>query len=151
MGEPEPAGRGQQAGIVAHGNPAGDGWALGLGPKRKLAIVTGGATVQTKVTLSSNVWTMVTVTWSDKVRVYLNGALKKAFNGGPATGSGAFVLGGNGAGAFSGSFSGKLDEVALYSAALERGPDPDPLHRGARAGQHRAADDQRDAQPSARR
>ena len=110
--------RGQQAGIVAHGNPATDGWSIGLGPKRKLAIVTGGATVQSKVTLSSNVWTMVTVTWSDKVRVYLNGALKKAYNGGPATGSGAFVLGGNGAGAFTGSFAGKLDEAALYSAAL---------------------------------
>ena len=110
--------RGQQAGIASHGNPAVDGWAVGLGNKRKLAIVTGGSTVQTKVTISSNVWSLVTITWSDKVRVYLNGSLKKAFNGGAATGSGAFVLGGSGAGSFSGNFSGRLDEAALFSAAL---------------------------------
>ena len=110
--------RGQQAGIAAHGDPATTGWALGLGAKRKLAIVTGGTRVQTRITLSSNVWTLVTVTWSDKIRVYLNGTLKKAFNGGPATGSGAFVLGADSGGEFTGSFSGKVDEAALYSAAL---------------------------------
>jgi hypothetical protein len=111
--------RGQQEGIVAHGNPAVDGWAIGVGTRRKLAIVTGGAKTQTKITLASNVWTLVTVTWSDKVRVYLNGTLKKQFNGGPASGSGAFVLGGNGAGAFPGNFTGRLDEAALYPTALD--------------------------------
>ena len=29
--------RGQQAGIAAHGAPSGDGWALGIGSKRKLS------------------------------------------------------------------------------------------------------------------
>jgi hypothetical protein len=76
--------------------------------------------VSTKITLPSNAWTHLTVTWSDnKVRVYLNGALKKTFSSGPATGSGAFVVGGNGGGRFSGSFAGKLDEAALYSVALD--------------------------------
>src|SRR5215207_1689477 len=115
---PDRVARGAQVGIASHGNPAVDGWAIGIGAKRKLAIVTAGATAQTKITLASNAWTAVAVTWSDKVRVYVNGALKKAFNGAPATGSGAFVLGGNGAGAFGGSFSGRLDEAALYPTAL---------------------------------
>ena len=110
--------RGEQMGIASHGNPAVDGWAVGIAGKRKLTIVTGGSTVQTKITLSSNVWSLVTITWSDKLRVYVNGALKKAFNGGAATGSGTLVLGGDGAGAFSGNFSGRLDEAALFSAPL---------------------------------
>jgi hypothetical protein len=93
-------------GIVSQGDPAVDGWALGIGPKRKLAVVTGGVTVQSRISLASGVWSQVTVTWSDKVRVYVNGALKKAFNGAPAAGSGALVLGGDGAGAFPGIFSG---------------------------------------------
>jgi Concanavalin A-like lectin/glucanases superfamily len=110
--------KGQQAGIVAHGNPASDGWAVGIGTRRKLAVVTGGTEVQTKITLPSAVWTLVTVTWSDKPRVYLNGALKKQLTGGPATGAGAFVLGGSAAGAFPGNFTGRLDEAALYPDAL---------------------------------
>jgi hypothetical protein len=119
---PNRVARGQQVGIAAHGNPAADGWALGLGAKRKLAVVTAGARVQTKITLASNVWTQVTVTWSeDKIRFYVNGSFKKAFDGGPATSEGAFVLGGDGAGAFGGSFAGKLDEAALYPVALSAG------------------------------
>ena len=115
---PDRVARGAQVGIASHGNPAVDGWAIGIGAKRKLAIVTAGATAQTKITLASNAWTAVAVTWSDKVRVYVNGVLKKAFNGPPPTGGGAFVLGGDGAGAFGGSFSGRLDEAALFAAAL---------------------------------
>ena len=44
--------------------------------------------------------------------VYVNGALKKAFNGAAATGAGAFVVGGDAAGAFSGNFAGAVDEAA---------------------------------------
>jgi hypothetical protein len=113
--------RGSEAGIVAHGIPSAGGWSLGIGARRKLAIVTGSSRVQTKITLASNVWTQLHVTWSlvdNTVRVYVNGALKKAFTSGMPTAGGAFVLGGNGAGVFTGNFSGTLDEAALYSAEL---------------------------------
>jgi hypothetical protein len=110
--------RGGQAGLVAHGDPATDGWSIGIGSKRKLAVVTSGSRVQTRISLASNAWSQLTVTWSDKVRVYVNGALKKAFNGGTPAGNGAFVLGGNGAGEFTGNFSGVFDEAALYAQAL---------------------------------
>jgi hypothetical protein len=114
--------RGQQAGIAAHGAPSGDGWALGIGAKRKLAWMTGGTQLTSKVTLSSNVWTMLTVTWdSQAVRIYRNGVLAKGVNRNgavPASSGQALVLGGNGAGAFTGSLNGSLDEVALYSQVL---------------------------------
>jgi hypothetical protein len=51
--------RGEQAGIAAHGNPAGDGWALGIGTKRKVAWKHAGATAQSKVTLPTTIWTQV--------------------------------------------------------------------------------------------
>lgn len=114
--------RGQQAGIAAHGAPSGDGWALGIGTKRKLSWVTGGTTVTSKVTLSSNVWTMLTVTWdSQALRIYRNGVLAKAVNRNgavPASSGQALVLGGDGAGAFTGNLNGSLDEVALYPQVL---------------------------------
>lgn len=114
--------RGQQAGIAAHGNPSADGWALGIGAKRKLAWVTGGAQLTSKVTLASNVWTMLTVTWdSQRVRIYRNGALAKSVNrngAAPASSSHALMLGGNGANAFTESLNGNLDEVALYAQVL---------------------------------
>lgn len=114
--------RGQQAGIAAQGAPSGDGWALGIGTKRKLSWVTGGTPVTSKVTLGSNVWTMLTVTWdSQAVRIYRNGVLAKAMNRNgavPASSGQALVLGGDGAGAFTGSLNGSLDEVALYAQIL---------------------------------
>ena len=64
----------------------------------------------------------MTVTWdATKVRIYVNGNLTKTVNhggGAPMSSSGAFVVGGNGAGAFTGALSGKVDEVALYSQVL---------------------------------
>jgi hypothetical protein len=114
--------KGEQAGIAAHGDPAGDGWALGIGAKRKVAWKHAGATAQSRVTLPSAIWTQVTVTWdATKVRIYVNGNLTKTVNhagGAPTSSSGAFVVGGNGAGAFTGALSGKVDEVALYQQVL---------------------------------
>jgi hypothetical protein len=110
-----------EAGIAAHGDPAADGWALGIGPKRKLAWRSGATRVQTTITLGSGVWTALTVTWDgQKVRFYRNGALAKTLNSTatPTFGNGDFVVGGNGAGAFTGQFSGKVDEVALYPQVL---------------------------------
>jgi hypothetical protein len=111
-----------EAGIVAHGDPAADGWALGIGSKRKLAWRTGATRVQTTITLGSGVWTALTVTWDgQKVRFYRNGALAKTVNSTatPTSGNGDVVVGGNGAGAFTGQFSGKVDEVALYPQVLD--------------------------------
>jgi hypothetical protein len=114
--------KGEQAGIAAHGDPAGDGWALGVGLKRKLAWKHAGATVQSRITLATGAWTQLTVTWdAQKVRFHVNGAAAKAINnqtGVPASSSGALVVGGTGAGAFTGALTGKVDEVALYSQAL---------------------------------
>ena len=116
---------GQQAGLVAHGNPAGDGWALGIGAKRKLVWVAGGSAVSSKVTLPASSWTLLTVAWTDhKVQIYRNGALVKSLNRSgatPASTGGALVIGGRAAGAFSGPFAGKLDEVALYAQVLAAG------------------------------
>ncbi len=109
--------RGEQAGIAAHGDPAGDGWTLGIGVKRKVAWKHAGATAQSKITLANGLWTQLTVTWdASKVRFYVNGTAAKAVNntpGVPASSSGAFVVGGNGAGAFTGALAGKVDEDAL--------------------------------------
>jgi len=116
---------GQQAGLVAHGDPAGDGWALGIGAKRKLVWVGGGGAVSSKVTLPANSWTLLTVAWTEqKVRVYRNGALAKSLNRSgplPLSGNGAFTIGGTGAGMFTGSFAGRIDEVALYAGELDAG------------------------------
>jgi Concanavalin A-like lectin/glucanases superfamily len=109
---------GQQAGLVAHGNPAGDGWALGIGAKRRLVWSGGGSTVSSKVTLPAGTWTLVTVAWTDqKVHIYRNGALARSLSrdgATPVSGSGALVIGGTGAGAF----AGRLDEVALFGEPL---------------------------------
>jgi hypothetical protein len=122
---PDRLARGQQAGIAAHGQPAGDGWALGIGEKRKLAWVSGGVAVTSKVSLSTGVWTQLTVTWTDKkVDIYRNGVLAKSINrngAAPVSTGGALVLGGNGAGAFTGAFKGRLDEVSLYGDVLSAG------------------------------
>jgi hypothetical protein len=121
--DPARVARGQQAGIASHGDPAGDGWALGIGAKRKLAFVSGGSTYASKISLGSGVWTLLTVTWDgQKVRIYRNGSMTKSINrnaAAPASTSHALVLGGNGAGAFSGRYSGKFDELALYSQVLD--------------------------------
>ena len=114
--------KGEQAGIAAHGDPAGDGWAFGVGTKRKLAFVSGGVRAQSKVTLPSAVWSQLTVTWSNsKVLIYLNGSLAKSINAPgalPGSSSGAVKLGGNGAGAFTGPFAGRVDEVAFFPEQL---------------------------------
>jgi hypothetical protein len=101
------------------------GWAIGIGAKRKLAWVEGSNRKPSKVTLPANSWTLLTVAWTeDQVHIYRNDALPKSFNRNgstPASSSGALVIGGTGAGAFSGPFAGTLDDVALYPTALTHG------------------------------
>ena len=106
-----------QAALVAHGDPATDGWALGVGDKRKLWWKADGATVKTTITLGSGVWTALTVTWDgSKVRFYRNGALAKTCptRPTPASSGGEVVVAGDGNGGFGGlggRFSGRVDEV----------------------------------------
>ncbi len=83
--------------------------------------MSGATRSQSKVTLPSAVWSQLTVTWSaSKVFIYLNGQLAKSVNSGglPASSSGAVTVGGNGAGAFTGPFAGRVDELALYADQL---------------------------------
>ena len=73
--------RGEGGRPRSHGDPAGDGWAFGVGTKRKLAWVSGGTRAQSKVSLPTGVWSQLTVTWSAaKVLIYLNGHLAKSVN-----------------------------------------------------------------------
>ena len=113
---------GQQAGLVAHGDPAGDGWALGIGARRKLVWVGGGGSVSSKVSLTAGAWTLLTVAWTqNKVHIYRNGALVKSLSRTgttPVSGNAALVIGRTGAGAFTGAFAGKIDEFALYAQEL---------------------------------
>jgi hypothetical protein len=85
--------------LVAHGDPVGDGWALGVGNRRKLAWRSSSKQVPTQVRLSNGVWTALTVTWDgSKVRFYRNGALARTVNGvvTPASSNGKLVIGGDG-------------------------------------------------------
>jgi hypothetical protein len=107
--------------LVAHGDPAGDGWSLGVGNRRKLAWRSGSKQVPTQVRLSNGVWTALTVTWDgSKVRFYRNGALAKTVNGvvTPASSNGKLVIAGDGNVVFSKPYSGQVDEVAVYRQVL---------------------------------
>jgi hypothetical protein len=114
--------RDEQAGFIAHGDPAAGGWAVGVGAKRKLAFVTGNTTVRSKVTLPSEAWSMLNVSWTGgKVTFTVNGGAtvkSSSLAVSPSSHGGSMVLGGTAAGAFTGSYAGRVDEVALYSQAL---------------------------------
>jgi hypothetical protein len=111
---PDRMAKNPQAPLVAHGS-----WALGVGPKRKLVWTNGGTTVQTKIPLSSGVWTALTLTWDgSKVRFYRNGALAKTLTGIATPTGGALTVGDDGNGGFARQFSGTIDEVALYRQVL---------------------------------
>ncbi len=58
---PDRLNRNQQTGIAAHGNPAVDGWALGVGVKAQTFRCLRNRTVRNPITLASNAWTLVTV------------------------------------------------------------------------------------------
>ena len=62
------------------------------------------------------------MTFTDKkVLIYRNGALAKSLNRNgatPASSNGALVIGGNGAGAFTGAYAGRVDEVAVFPQVL---------------------------------
>jgi hypothetical protein len=111
---PDRPAKNTQPRIVAHGDPAGDGWSLAIGAKRKLVWRSGSTRVETKITLGTGVWTALTVTWDgDKVRFYRNGVLAKSLTGStvPASSRADLVLGGD-------AFSGAIDEAAVYSEVL---------------------------------
>jgi hypothetical protein len=114
--------RGEQAGFVAHGDPAANGWAVGVGAKRKLTFVTENVKTRSRVTLPSGAWSMLNVSWSGgKVTFAINGgaAVKSvSLPSIPSSQDGGMVLGGTARGAFTGKYAGRMDEVALFSQAL---------------------------------
>ena len=114
--------RGEEAGFIAHGDPASNGWAVGVGARRKLTFVTGNVRTRSKVSLPSNAWSMLNISWSaGKVTFTVNGGATTkaaAISGSPSSADGGVVLGGDARGAFSGRFAGRMDEVALYSEPL---------------------------------
>ena len=116
--------------FVEHGDPAGDGWALGIAPasaprggKRKLFFQSHGVSVNSKLSLPVGVWSMIAVSWdAASVSFHLNGgAVTKTINTptgwvepGPALDSTLTLGPGAGAGGTS------LDEVAIFPAALTK-------------------------------
>jgi hypothetical protein len=116
--------------FIEHGDPAGDGWAIGVAPasaprggKRKLLFRSQGVSVNSKISLAVGVWSMVSVSWDPaSVSFHLNGgAISKTINTpagwlapGPALDSTLTVGPGAGAGGTS------LDEVAVFPAALTK-------------------------------
>jgi hypothetical protein len=125
----KPSGRVPQT-FLKHGDPAGDGWAIGIAPnnaprggKRKLFFQSHGVSVNSKLSLASGVWSMVSVSWgAASVSFHLNGgANSKTVNTpaswvvpGPAANP-ALKLG-PGVGAGGTSFA----EVAIFAAVLTK-------------------------------
>jgi Concanavalin A-like lectin/glucanases superfamily len=120
--------------LIQHGDPSGDGWAIGIAPtnapkggKRKLMFQSHGMSVNSKFALAIGVWTMVDVIWDSgdtaHVKFVINGgAITKSITTpagwtqpGPVSNT-ALQLG-PGAGAGGTSF----DEVALFGSALTAG------------------------------
>jgi len=120
--------------LIQHGDPNGDGWAIGIAPttvprggKRKLFFQSNGISVNSKLGLATGVWTMVDVIWSSAdtahVKFLINGgAITKSLatpagwtQPGPASNTALQI--GPGAGGGGTSF----DEVALYTGALTAG------------------------------
>ncbi|MEA2284918.1 MAG: hypothetical protein QOJ21_961, partial [Solirubrobacteraceae bacterium] len=104
--------------LLAHGNPAGDGWAITISSRKRLSFTSHRFTTSSKVTLPVGKWSMVAVTWeAGRVRFYVNGAATTARPGvgrdvplpGPAQRSALFA---------GGIFTGGIDEVALYRTTL---------------------------------
>lgn len=113
----------RQQSFAAHGDPRGDGWAVGIGARRKVVFVSGGKTVDSKLSLAAGRWTMLSVTWDgDKVRFYANGGAtmkhKPMSTAVPTSSRGDFQIGSDGSGSFSEAFQGGVDDVAVFPAPL---------------------------------
>lgn len=109
--------------FVTLGNPAGSGWTVGIGTKRKLAFLSGGVTRSSRISVPVNRWSHVAVAWdAAQVRFTLNGgAVTKTFPLAlaPAPTAGATLSLGQAAGALGNTdFAGGLDEAALYPGVL---------------------------------
>lgn len=122
----KPSQKNAQMSFVTHGDPASDGWTVGIGAKHKLVLKTAGRTIDSRFPVPVNRWSMIDVAWtSSSVSFALGGgqsqyrtkALSVAAPG-PASNS-SLVVGG-GASNDLGSMKGAIDEVALYPSALTR-------------------------------
>jgi hypothetical protein len=119
----KPSQKNAQMSFVTHGDPAGDGWTVGIGARHKLVFKTAGRTINSRFPVAVNRWTMIDVAWtSSSVSFALNGgqsqyrtkALPVAAPG-PASNT-ALTIGDGPLGAVKGA----IDEVALYPSALTR-------------------------------
>lgn len=122
-----PSARVQQT-FVRFGDPANGGWSLGVngttasGPaKRRIVFTTAGHATNSKLTLATNTWTQVSVSWATGVlRFVLNGgAVTRTVHGAtlPAFGGPGTVMVGPGAG----TAGTTIDEVALLPGAFDAG------------------------------
>lgn len=119
----KPASSRRQQSFASHGNPRGDGWSVGIGARRKVVFVSGGKVVDSKLSLPSARWTMLSVTWdAERVRFYANGGAtikaKPMAAPVPVSSEPKFTVGSSASGVFSGAFQGGVDEVAVFSEAL---------------------------------
>jgi concanavalin A-like lectin/glucanase superfamily protein len=118
-----PTKKNSQMSLVTLGDPAADGWSVGIGARHKLVFTTGNKTISSRLPVGTSRWTMVDVTWTaTQVSFALNGGQTqyKTFTlpvaaPGPASDTGLVV--GNGP---LGGVQGAIDEVALYPLALTR-------------------------------
>lgn len=119
----KPASNRRQQAFASHGDPRGDGWSVGMGARRKVVFVSGGKVVDSKLSLPSARWTMLSVTWdADRVRFYANGGstikAKRMEAAVPASSRADFTVGSSASGVFSAAFQGGVDEVAVFPTAL---------------------------------
>ena len=119
----KPASNRRQQAFASHGDPRGDGWSVGLGARRKVVFVSGGKVVDSKLSLPSSRWTMLSVTWdAERVRFYANGGAtikaKRMEAPVPASSRRDFTVGSSASGVFAGAFQGGVDEVAVFPTAL---------------------------------
>lgn len=118
----KPAVNNVQQSIATYGTPgAPGGWTIGTTNKKKLVFKTDGNNTRSRMSLPTNAWTMVLVTWSsNKVRFYTNGgAQAKAVSmqgSAPSADNDQLIIGDGPLG----HFKGTVDEVALFSSELSK-------------------------------
>jgi hypothetical protein len=118
----KPAVNNIQQSIATYGTPGtGGGWTIGTTNKKKLVFKTDAGNTRSRMSLPTNQWTMVLVTWSsNKVRFYTNGGAQfkaVSMQGSAPSADNDLLTIGNGP---LGHFNGTVDEVALFSSELSK-------------------------------
>ncbi|MCW3046035.1 MAG: LamG protein [Solirubrobacterales bacterium] len=118
----KPAVNNVQQSIATYGTPGAGGWTIGTTSKKKLVFRTDANNTRSRMSLPTNAWTMVLVTWSsNKVRFYTNGGAQAKLvtmqGSAPSADNDQLVVGDGPLG----HFKGTVDEVALFSFELSKG------------------------------